>query len=198
MSPSASISLSDLAPFFSSIRRPGGGVNGDVLAAVDQPGDRAMVEAVVLLEDAAHPDIGGRLEIGAADDLAVEVLRLLDAGIGVDEHESVPKPSVQEDGNGGKRLALVADHVIGADVLLADVELMLAAHAPVALARAHPGEEDQLEPFGLDRALDQRLHDVVVAGGDRQPELAHSTFLIAGLINCASARSGSRRGARFR
>ncbi len=198
MSPSASMSLSDLAPFFNLDAQARRRRERDVLAAVDQPGDRAVVEAVMLLQDAAHPDIGGRLEIGAADDLAVEVLRFLDAGLGVDEDEAVAEAAMQEDGNGGERLALVADHVIGADVLLADVELVLAAHAPVPLARAHLGEEDQLETFGLDRAFDQRLHDIVVAGGDRQPELAHSTFLVAGLVNCASARSDSRRGARFR
>ena len=56
---------------------------------------------------------------------------------------------MQEHRDRGQRLALVARHEVGADVLLADVELVLAAHAPVALARPHVGEEDEVEAFGL-------------------------------------------------
>jgi len=49
--------------------------------------------------------------------------------------------------------ALIADHVIGADILLADVEFVLAAHAPVALARPHLGQENEIEPVGPARRL---------------------------------------------
>ena len=129
--------------------------------------------AVVLLQDAAHPDVGGRLEIGAADRLADQVLRRLDAGGGVDEDEAVAEAAVQEHRDRGERLALVADHEIGADILLADVEFVLAAHAPMALARAHVGEEDEIEAVGLDRAFLERHDDVVVAAGDGQSQLRH-------------------------
>ena len=71
-------------------------------------------------------------------------------------------------------VALVAGDEIGADVLLADVELGLARQPPVPLARAHVGEEDELEPGGLDQPFLERADDVVVAGGDRQSQLGHS------------------------
>ena len=40
------------------------------------------------------------------------------------------------------------DHEIAADIDLADVELGLARHAPVALARAHAGQHDELDAVG--------------------------------------------------
>ena len=127
----------------------------------------------MLLQDAAHPDVGRRLEVRAADGLAGEILRRLDAGAGVDEHKAMPEAAMQEHRDRGQRLALVARHVIGAYVFLAHIELVLAAHPPVPLARPHVGEEHQVETLGLNRAVDQRPHDVVVAARDAEPELRH-------------------------
>ena len=149
-----------------------------------------MRDAVVILQDAAHPDVGRRLEVGAAHGLADQILGRRDAGAGVDEHEAVPEAAVQEHWDGGERRALVARHVVGADVLLADVELVLASHAPVPLARPHVGEEDEVEAVGRDGAFDQRLDDVIVATGDGESELCHS----ASLSSTASARNAARRG----
>ena len=151
----------------------------------------------MFVEDAADPDAGGRLEIGAANHLAVEILRRLDSGRRVDEDKAVTKSAMQEDRNGGERLALVADHEIGADILLADVELVLAAHAPVAFARSHVGEKNEVEAVGLHRSLFERAHDVIVAARHRQCELAHLSFPGAQL-NRANARNAARRGARSR
>ena len=61
---------------------------------------------------------------------------VFDPGRGVDEDKAVAEAAMQEDRNGGQRLALVADHEIGADILFADVEFVLAAHAPVPFARS--------------------------------------------------------------
>src|SRR5262249_45093102 len=47
-----------------------------------------------------------------------------------------------------------------------------ARHAPVALARAHVGEHDEIEAGGLDRAFLERAHDLVVAARDRELELS--------------------------
>ena len=145
----------------------------DVLAALDHPGALPVRHAVIFLENAAHPDVGGGLEIGAADPFADQVLRRADAGIGVDEDKAVAKAPVQKHRNGGERLAAVARHEIAADIDLADVELGLARHAPMALARAHAGEHDELDAVGLDRAVGERAHDLVVAAGDGQLQLRH-------------------------
>ena len=127
-----------------------------------------MRHAVIFLQNAAHPDVGSRLEIGAADLFADEVLRLADAGLGVDEDKAVAEAPVQKHRDRGQRLAAVARHVIAADIDLADVELGLARHAPVPLARAHAGEHDELDTVGLHGAVAQRTHDLVVAAGDGQ------------------------------
>ena len=92
---------------------------------------------------------------------------------GVDEDEAVAKAAVQEHRDRGQRFAAVAAHEIAADIDLADVELGLARHAPVALARAHAGEHDQLDAVGLHGAVAERAHDLVVAAGDGQFQLRH-------------------------
>ncbi len=108
ISPSASMSLSDFSDVLISIRRPDGGVNGtSSLRSAIQVISRC-VHAVMLLQDAAHPDVAGRLEIGAADDLADQVLRRFDAGRRVDEDEAVAKAAVQKHRDGGERIAAIA------------------------------------------------------------------------------------------
>jgi hypothetical protein len=87
------------------------------------------------------------------------------------KQEAVAEAPMQEHRDGGQWGALVALHEIGANIALADVELGLARHPPVALARPHAGEHDELEAVGLDRALLERAHDLVVAAGHREPEL---------------------------
>ena len=152
------------------MRRSLGGVEGDVLAALDHPCHLAVRQPVLLLQNAPHPDVGRGLEIGAPHLLADQVLRLTNAGGSIDEQEAVPETPVEEHGDGGERYSVIALHEIGADIGLADVELGLARHAPMTLARTHAGEHDEIEAVGLDRAFLERTHDLVVAARDRQPE----------------------------
>ena len=178
-----------------------GRLERDVLAALDQPSNAPVRNAVMLLQNAAHPDVGCRLEIRTADRLADQVLGRRDACTGVDEDEAVAEAAMQEDRDRRQCRALVACHEVGADVLLADVEFVLASHAPVALARPHVGEKDQIEPVGLDGAFDQRLDDVVVAAGDGESQLCHCGFLsrdARSFSSSASAESAPRPGGRFR
>src|SRR5262249_12613359 len=65
----------------------------------------------------------------------------------------------------------IALHEIGADIGFADVELGFARHAPMALARAHAGEHDEIEAIGRDRAFLERAYDLVIAAGHGQSEL---------------------------
>src|SRR5271169_1669424 len=138
-----------------------------------------MIKTIVIFKDTANPNARGRLEIGAADDLAVEVLRRFDSGGGIDEDETVPEAPMQKSRNSGQRLALVADYEIGADILLADVEFVLAAHAPVPLARPHFGKENEIEAIGFHQPLFERTHDVIVAAGHRQFKFAHCALLLS-------------------
>src|SRR5262249_53779797 len=85
----------------------------------------------------------------------------------------VAEAAMQEHRNGGDRVAAVARHEISADILLADVELHLAGEPPMPLARAHVGQEDELEAAGLDRTLLEGLHAVVITARNRQAQLGH-------------------------
>ena len=54
---------------------------------------------------------------------------------------------------------------------------MLAAHAPVPLARAHLCQKDDVDAVGLNRAFLEGPYNVVVAAGYRQLKLCHRLFL---------------------
>ena len=146
----------------------------DVLLALDHPGDRLVRHAVMLLQDAAHPEIAGRLEIGAADALADQVLRLADAGIGVDEDEAVAEAAMQEHRQRGERLALVARHEIGADIELADDRTRCARAMRQCRSREPmPVSTIEFDAVDLDQPFLERLDDLVVAGGKGQFQLRH-------------------------
>src|SRR6185437_3618284 len=151
-----------------------GGREFDVLLALDHPDALAMRHAVMLFENAAHPDVRGGLEIGAADPFADQVLRRADAGIDVDEGKAMAKAPVQKHRNGGERLAAIAAHQKAADIDFADVKFGLARHAPMALARPHAGQHDELDAIALDRTVRERPYDLIVAAGDGQFQLCHS------------------------
>src|SRR5262249_60563595 len=116
---------------------------------------------------------------------ADQVLGRADTGRGVDEQKAMTEAPVQEHRDGGERRALVALHEIGADIGLADVELGPARHAPVALARTHTGEHDEIEAVALNRALLQRPHDLVIAARHGELELAHhlTSYPLAGQVH---------------
>ena len=91
----------------------------------------------------------------------------------VDEHKAVAETAVHEHRDRRQIVALVDGDEIGADVLLADVEFVLAGEPPVPLARAHVGEEDELDAVGLDQPFLERARDVVIAAGDGEFQLRH-------------------------
>ena len=58
---------------------------------------------------------------------------------------------------------MIARHQISADIELANVKLLIARHAPMALARPVAGQDDKLQPVGFDRAFFERADDFVIA-----------------------------------
>jgi len=82
----------------------------DRLVELGEPFDRAWRHPVFVLEDAAHPDAGGRLELLDPDPPPDQVLGLPDALAGIDEHEAVAETPMQEDRNGAGDETLVARH----------------------------------------------------------------------------------------
>src|SRR5215469_3726319 len=59
-------------------------VAAGVLETAAAPANIRWHDAVFVLQDAAHPDVGGDLIFGHADGLALEVLRAGDAAVGAD------------------------------------------------------------------------------------------------------------------
>ncbi len=152
------------------MRKSGGGANATSSLRSTSQVTGTVRQAVILLEDAAHPDIGRGLEIGAADRLADEVLGLADAGLGIDEEKTMAKAPVEKDRQARQRHALVVRHEMRADIDLAHVELQPPRHPPMTLARSHAGEHGEIDPVRPHRAFFERAHDLIVAARQRQLE----------------------------
>src|SRR6185312_8708751 len=120
---------------------------------------------------AAHPDRRGLGIERDADAFALEILRLRDALLSVDEDEAVAEGARREDRNRHERVAaaiLLADELRGRK--LGEVESELAHHAIEDLARLFDRQIVEIDPFGRDLPHAQRLHAVVLAAGEAERE----------------------------
>jgi hypothetical protein len=96
---------------------------------------------------------------------ADRIPRRLDARIDMDERKALPEAGVEKQRNRGQRLAVVSRHETGTDLELADIELAVARHAPVALSRTVAGGKHDLETICFDRLLFERAEDLLIADG---------------------------------
>src|SRR6266446_6529666 len=157
----------------------------DVFLVIDHPGHLGRIETVFVDEDAPRPHAGGD-GIGAhADLLALEVFRLLDAGIGTHDEPAVMKTAHQEDRQRNERGAERAGNHVGRRRHLADVEFEIAHHAPERADDGHDLDEVGLYPRDRDRPALDVLG--VAVGGDRnlQPRLRHCFSIPAFSITAA-------------
>nr|WP_292038977.1 hypothetical protein [Massilia sp. UBA6681] len=140
--------------------------------AAAHPGHVGRQDAVVVLQDRAHPDVGGELVLGQADAAAAQVLGALDA-VGAHVDRGVAEGARQEhrhadvgqgaggglDGGAGERQ-------------LADVEFLGAEGAEEDLFRRER-HEDGIDAVDLDGAVDQGAATVVIADGHGELQFVH-------------------------
>jgi hypothetical protein len=140
----------------------------DGLVQFGEPFDRSMRHAVIVLQNAAHPNDRRRLILLHAHFLPDQVLRAFDSLAGVDENESMAEPPVQIHRNGGTDRALIARHQIGSERYFGDVEFPVAQKTPMPRRRVHLGQHGQIDPIGPDAALLEGAGDFVIAAGERE------------------------------
>ena len=128
-------------------RRPGE-LKGFVKFA--DPFDGFERHAVFMLQDAAHPDDRGRLELLEPDPAAGEIGRAADALLRVDEDEAVTKAAVQENRKRVERQALIARDQIRRARHLRDIKFLVAQEAPMARRRVHLGQHVQVDAIRPD------------------------------------------------
>ena len=136
--------------------------SGDFLAA-GEPRDVLGGDPVVVAQETAYPHRRGHGVFRNADTLAAEILGLVQAPGGVDEHAGMAEIAGREDRDGRERALAPGGHgdVVG-QRHLGGVELLVVPHAPEDLLGLHrqvvEGDAD-----GIQRAVLQRLGAVVVA-----------------------------------
>src|SRR5262249_25470095 len=108
-----------------------------------------MRQAVVLLQDAAHPDVPGGKKSGATDAPAAQVPRRRDALGRIDEDKTVSESAMQKHRQGSPRKITIARGEIGGGVEFADVEFLAVSHAVVALGRTHAAEHHEVDAVRL-------------------------------------------------
>jgi hypothetical protein len=132
------------------------------------PRDRVVVYAVIVTEDAAHPDRGRHLILRHRDPASVQVTGITDGAIRAEIYRRVPEAPGDEGRNRDEALVGSGpEHAVTRQRHLGEIELLELAHAPEALFR---GEDDdgQTRAFDRDRTISQRCDAVVVAAGKRE------------------------------
>ena len=148
--------------------RPGGGVKSTSSSSLAQPLDRFVRHAVVVLQDAAHPQTRGEHEALGADCAADQIGRLADALGRIDVDEAVAEAPMREHRDGAERQVAVACRHVARARHFGDIELAAAQEAPVPRRRRHVGEHREFDPLRPHDAFLQGAHDLVVAAGERQ------------------------------
>ena len=149
-----------------------------MLVAGQHPGDLVEIDAVFVLQNAAHPDAGRHCEAAAdADLLALEVLRRADAGLGVDQDGAVMEGAHQRHWNSRHRLAELFGANVGGDRHLADVELVGAHHAAESCNQRIDLDEIQLAGLRFDLTGLERPVVALAPGNGFQLRSGHSVLL---------------------
>ena len=127
-------------------------LKGNILCFLTPPLHCTEIKAIIVLQNAAHPQTSRILQCIETNPLTVEVGRLFDSTPSSFDHITVAETAVRERGNGGKIPPLVVRHQIPNEGQLAHIELFVAEHTPVALRRLH-GHYIEIETGGLDDLL---------------------------------------------
>src|SRR4030088_1881563 len=132
------------------------------------PFDAGGVDAVFVLQNAAHPDIGGHLIFGQPDGLALEVLRARDAAVRADIDAAVTKqPRHKGRDRDVMRVAARRRHRVAAHRDFGDVEFGELEGAVERLFRLQVDRGD-VATFDRRAAVEYRPGAVIVADGKAQ------------------------------
>src|SRR5215831_16506654 len=152
----------------------------DVLVELTEPLDRFVRHAVVVLEDAAHPQPGGEQIALGADLAADKVGRLADALRRIDEDEAMTEAAMGKNRNRAEWKILIPCRHVTRTRHLGEIELAAAQEPPVPRRRSHIGQHRQLNPFRAYGAFLQGAHDLVIAAGEGKLESARHLSLSLG------------------
>ena len=150
----------------------------EAVGAALHPFDVARLDAVFVLQQAAHIDCRGHAVFRHAAALALEVGRRLDPLVRVDEEVAVAEDARRKHGDGDeRRVAAAHQRGLVRQRHFRDFELLELQHAPEDVGRLR-GDVIELDALGLDRPVAQRKRAVVGTACKCQTQLAHP-FLLA-------------------
>src|SRR5215831_14045730 len=174
------MSSSDFSCGTCVILRPGGGVKSTSSSSSLSHSIDFVRHAVIVLEDAAHPQPGGEQVALGADLAADEVGRLADALRGIDEDEAMTEATMGKNGNRAERKILIPCRHVTRARHLSEIELAAAQEPPVPRRRSHIGEHRELDPLRAYAAFLQGAHNLVIAAGEGELESARHLSLSLG------------------
>ena len=159
---------------------PGGGalddcgvaVFGEVGVVGAHPAQAGKIDAMLVLEDAAHPDAGGLRVAAHGDAAAFQVLRFQLALRGIVDDGVVLEARHHHGGQQDERLAVNLGLQEAADGELAGVKGALADHRLEALVGRLRPAEVELDEVGADLALLEGTHHGVVREVGLEADLA--------------------------
>src|SRR5262245_3409915 len=152
----------------------------DVLVELTEPLDRFVRHAVIVLEDAAHPQAGGEQITLSADLAADKVGRLADALRRIDEDKAMTEAAMGKNRNRAERKILIPRRHVTRARHLGEIELAAAQKPPVPRRRSHIGQHREVDPLRAYAAFLQGAHDLVIAAGEGELESARHLSLSLG------------------
>ena len=150
----------------------------EAVGAALHPFHVARLDAVFVLQQPAHVDGGGHAVFRHAAALALEVARMLDAFIGVDEEVAVAEHAGRERRDRDeRRIALAQQGRVVRQRHLGGVEFAVLQHAPENLGGLQR-QVDEVDAFRRERAVAQRLGAVIGPAREGQAQLGHERSLV--------------------
>ncbi|TMH66579.1 MAG: hypothetical protein E6H57_13300 [Betaproteobacteria bacterium] len=137
----------------------------------------AHVHAVLVVQEAADPDVRGDLVFGQAERLGLQVLRPPDAAIGANVDARVPEQTGNKSGDRDIVILAARDlQRVAGERKLADVELAVLERAMEGFFRLDRGG-DHLAALDADAPVEERARAVVIAARQAEGELRHRVIL---------------------
>src|SRR5262249_41887322 len=151
------------------------------------------LDAVVVLQHAAHEDEPGRAPLRRADAFALQILRRVDAAAGETVDAGMTEHLRERDGHRHERaLAAAFERRVGGKRKLGDLKFLVVQHALEGLTRTQ-NLDLEVDALRFHASVDQRTGAVVVPAGERELEIGHrATYGVGASCGWRKRMNGGR------
>ena len=151
------------------------------------------LDAVIVLQHAAHEDEAGRAPLRRADAFTLEVLRRVDAGAAAHVDAGMTEHFGERDRHRHERaIAAAFERRVGGKRKLGDLKLLVVEHALERLTRTQDLDVE-IDALRLHAPVDQRPRAIVIPAGEGELEIGHrATYGVGACCGWRKRTNGGR------